>query len=157
MRTSGFTLAELLIVAVVVGVLASLAAPKLSEYLALHRRQGTLNRFAGELYRARMDALRRGRSLEIVLENSGQCPAVAHGVVADGWRVRDPLDGRTLRSTALADGGPGLCLHSSGDASILVTARGLPGPFENRTLWVAHGDRADTLVVSVLGRVLRRF
>lgn len=157
MRRSGFTMAELLLVVTLIGVLAGLAAPRLSEYNARQRRVAALNRFAGDLYRARMEALRRGNRVELRLSNSGRCAVPPRGSAGDGWSIVPLRGGEPLRTVQPGDLGAGVCLATNGDAALEITSRGLLAPFENRTVWVRHGSRADTLVVSVLGRVLRRY
>ena len=102
------------------------------------------------------EAIRTGNSVHLTLDNSGACARPAHGAAADGWTlVRS--DGNQLHTVTRGDLGPGVCVQSTGDASILINSRGLLGPFENRTVWVSYRGRADTITVSVLGRVLRRY
>lgn len=157
MRRSGFTLAEVLMVVTLIGILVGLGAPSLNEFLARERRVAALNRFAGDLYRTRMEALRLGRRVELRLENSGACTPPPRGQAADGWSIVPLGAGTPLRTVHPGELGAGVCLFSNGDRALEVTSRGLLAPFENRTVWVHHGRRADTLVVSVLGRVLRRY
>jgi type IV fimbrial biogenesis protein FimT len=152
----GFTIIELLIVLTVAGIMAALVAPSLDGTIAVYRRHAALSQFASDLHRARIEAIRTGRSVHLRLDNSGACTRPARGAAADGWTlVRS--DGNELHTVASGELGAGVCVQSTGDASILINSRGLLGPFENRTVWASYHGRADTITVSVLGRVLRRY
>ena len=154
--TRGFTLVELLLTLTLLAVVLSLVAPRLSGMLAGNRTDGVISRVSGDIMTARMEAIRTGSSVHLRLDNSGACVRPARGAAADGWTlVRS--DGNRLHTVTRGDLGPGVCVQSTGDASILINSRGLLGPFENRTVWVSYRGRADTITVSVLGRVLRRY
>ncbi len=158
-RKAGFTLVELLVVVLLVGVLASLAAPSLGGMVARAQTTGALNRLTTDLAYARMLAVRGGRQVQVLFVDEGSCGLPRAGrVLADGYRmmVGGPTP-RLLRAVRLNGDAAGVCLESNNDRDIVFNSRGLLVPFENRTVWARRARTADSLTISVLGRVARRF
>lgn len=155
MRRSGFTLQELIVTLTMVGILMSLAAPKLSGMVARERTRSVLNRFAADFFLARGVALRSGSRVEIRFTHSGACTTGA-GMTADGWTVVVKAEQRTLRTVTRADL-DGVCLRGTNDTILAIDARGMLAPFENRTLRALGPTHEDSLVINVLGRVRRQF
>jgi prepilin-type N-terminal cleavage/methylation domain-containing protein len=155
----GATLIELLVAVGLVGVLAALAAPTFTGIIARAETRGALDRFAADAAYARMLAVRNGARVDLQLLNSGVCPAPRPGrFAADGYRItvrRSPP--MVVRQVRLRGSGKGVCLVTSNDGAIVYGGRGLPLPFENRTVWARKGSVSDSLTISVLGRVLRRW
>lgn len=148
-RASGVTLIELLIVLVLLGLLAGLAVPSLTRLAASLRSQGALDRLVADLNLARILAVREGRTVELRLA------AGADGCVHSySLRRRDPPS--TLKAVELASELPGLCLRHGGNAVIAFNSRGLVRSGA-QTLWVQHGARADSVVISFAGRVRRSY
>lgn len=155
---AGATLMELLIAVGMIGVLAALVVPSLSGIVARAETRGALDRFAADATYARMLAVRNGTRVELQLLNSGVCPAQRAGrFAADGYRITvrrsPPAVVREVRLRSSA----GLCLVTSNDGVIVYGGRGLPLPFENRTVWARKGTTSDSMTISVLGRILRRY
>jgi hypothetical protein len=48
-----------------------------------------------------------------------------------------------------------VCLEMNGPDTLSVNSRGLPRGFNNRTFWVHEREFADSLFLSVVGRVRR--
>ena len=76
-----------------------------------------------------------------------------HGGVA--WEVVAPGSDAPLRTSPPPDERPA-CLYIGGD-QIAFGSRGLLAPFNNRTVRAVQDDARDSLTVSVVGRVYRRF
>ncbi|HEX5725326.1 MAG TPA: GspH/FimT family pseudopilin [Longimicrobiaceae bacterium] len=155
----GFTLAELLVVLALVAVLASVAAPSLSALIARQRLRGALNQLTADLYYARLLAVENGRRVTLRFEPSRDCtPRRPRNRVVQGYRivVRGTPE-RVARTVSLRWEGRRLCLETNNSDSIAFNSRGLLVPFANRTVWATHGSAADSLTLSVLGRVYRRF
>jgi prepilin-type N-terminal cleavage/methylation domain-containing protein len=156
MSRRGVTLVEMMAVLTIIGILAGLAAPRLSGMLSRERTRSALNRFTVDFHLARMAALRSGQRVELRFTSSGSCPAASHVVGADGWSIVMAREGRVLKQVRAGDL-DGVCLQSSNDAILVVDSRGLLAPFENRTVRALGAGYADSLTVNVLGRVTRKY
>jgi prepilin-type N-terminal cleavage/methylation domain-containing protein len=65
--TAGFTLHELAVVVVIMGIAAAMAGPRLERLAALARTRGAANRLAADLAYTRQLASRTGCSARLVL------------------------------------------------------------------------------------------
>ena len=155
----GFTLTELVLVISIVAILATLAAPSMAGMLARWRTQNALNLLTGDLYYARMLALKSGRSVTVRLVADPAC-VVEPGAAAAGraWQVSiRSSPPRPVRLGSLAAGDVVACVQSNRSDSLVFDSRGLINPPGNRTVWARSGNARDSLSISVVGRVLRRF
>lgn len=84
---SGFTLVELLVTLMVLGIVATIAVPSFSWVIQSNQLTVTANDLIGALNLARSEAIRRGSSVSVV-------PA---GSFTDGYQITD-ADGNTLNS-----------------------------------------------------------
>ncbi|MBW3655474.1 MAG: hypothetical protein KY444_05165, partial [Gemmatimonadetes bacterium] len=105
----------------------------------------------------RMLAVRNGRTAVLVMEPSPDCEVRFRGRRA-GYRYR--VEGRVPASMAprLVDlrlAGGRVCMEMNGPDTLAVNSRGLPHGFHNRTVWVHERGYADSLFLSVVGRVRR--
>lgn len=154
---AGFTMAEVLAVLCVVGVAGAVAAPRMGGMLARMRVRGAANVVAGDLALTRMLAVRNGRTAELVLQPSPDCEVRFRGRRA-GYRytVQDRLNPvPPARSVDLRLAGGRVCMEMNGPDTLAVNSRGLPRGFNNRTVWVHERRYADSLFLSVVGRVRR--
>ncbi len=152
-RREGVTLVELMAVLALIGVLAGLASASLGRVLARAQTTAALHQLAADISYTRMLAV------ELRFTNEGTCGAPRSGrFSADGYRitVRDPVP-RVVRVARLRSSASGVCLESNNDTNIVFGSRGILLPFENRTVWSRRRGVVDSLTVSVLGRVRRRF
>jgi prepilin-type N-terminal cleavage/methylation domain-containing protein len=147
----GFTLAELMIALVVAGLAMGMAVPRLEGVLRRARTVGALNRLATDLEFTRMAAVRSGAGATLRFVTDRHCPARGGG----GYVVRVRGDLAVLRRSTAPDELP-VCYQVNAD-SIAFDSRGLLAPFNNRTVRVVLDGRRDSLTVSVMGRVYRRW
>lgn len=89
--SSGFTLIEILIAIVIVGVLASLAAPSFREYIAAQRIKNASFDLMAALSFARSEALKRNASVAVATTS-----AATPKNWADGWNIS--VGATTLRT-----------------------------------------------------------
>ena len=146
---AGHTLAELLVALVIVAVAASLAVPSFSGVIARMRVRAALDVVSADLYYARMMGIRSGYGAVVRLER-GPC--------RPGYRivVRGTAE-RLARVRRVGDVAVGVCLMSNNSDTIAFNSRGLPVPFTNRTVRAIRGGVRDSLTLSTMGRVYRRF
>lgn len=146
---SGFTLIEILCVLVLAMVLTSLAAPSFRVVVARVRAHAALDRIAGDIAYTRMLAVREGAhaTLRFTRESSG-CHSRTYSVVVQ------TVPERVAKQTEL-ELGPETCLALGTVDSISFNSRGLPATVNNRKVYVRRGTLADSMTVSVLGRVFR--
>ncbi|MDB4947591.1 MAG: ral secretion pathway protein GspH [Gemmatimonadetes bacterium] len=158
-RTAGFTLVELLTVLVLMVLLCALAAPSSTAMLARYRTRGALNLLTGDLYYARMLAVKGGTSVSLRVLRDPACPVPAGAAAAGRGYVivarGDP--GRPVKAERVGADGAKVCLASNRSDSIVFDSRGLLSPPGNRTFWAGAGGLRDSVQVSVVGRVARRF
>ncbi|HEX2187859.1 MAG TPA: GspH/FimT family pseudopilin [Longimicrobiaceae bacterium] len=154
----GFTLVELLSVLVLVGIIASMAAPRFEGALARMRTRAALDRFTGDLYLARVTAVRTGRTVVVRFPGAARCSAGGPGRYGTDHYVvvvRDTPE-RVVKRVVVGEGG--LCLEMNQSDSLRFDARGLLRGAGNRTVVARRGaDLRDSLTVSRAGRVLRRY
>jgi prepilin-type N-terminal cleavage/methylation domain-containing protein len=153
----GYTLVEVLAVLCILGVACAMGLPRLDGMLAHLRVRSAATVVAGDLALVRMLAVRNGRTAELVIESSPDCPIRFRGRRA-GYRYR--VQSRVqpsppARAVDLRLAGGSICLEINGSDTLAVNSRGIPRGFNNRTLWVHDGGVADTLFLSVVGRVRR--
>jgi Tfp pilus assembly protein FimT len=143
---AGTTLPELLVVLVLTGILSAMAVPGFTGYLQRERVRGALNRFAGELYHVQMLAVRNGARFQLRFVPAAGCATSYQVVRADG--------GSVVRTVDLAREAAGVCLGSNVARAFSFDSRGLLVG-SARTVFARAGAQEDSLVVSIVGRVIR--
>jgi prepilin-type N-terminal cleavage/methylation domain-containing protein len=154
---AGVTLVELMAVLTLVGVLISLVSPAMGRVAGRARAVTALNQFTADVAYARMLAVRNGNRVELRFLDDARCGARRFGrFTAGGYRI-SVLEAvpRPLVERRREHLGRGVCLDSNSDRTMVINARGLLVPFENRTVWSRYGEMADSVKISVLGRVRR--
>lgn len=149
----GYSFPEVLAVLSIVGILVSMATPRLHGFIVRARVRGALEVLRGDLSHARMLAARSGHGAVVRFLRD---PACVEGDPRAGraWRVsaRGPAAYAAAPQTLA---GP-VCYAWNGSDSLVFTSRGLLAPFNNRTIHVREAGVRDSLTVSVAGRVLYR-
>lgn len=150
-RLRGFSLLEVLTTLVVAAIAVSLAVPRLDGVVRRERVRAALDHLAGDLEFTRMAAVRSGQGAVLRFVRDPRCPARGGA----GYRVAWRGTAAVLRRSPRAEGLP-VCYEVNAD-SIAYNSRGLLAPFNNRTIHAVQGTARDSLTVSVVGRIYRRF
>jgi prepilin-type N-terminal cleavage/methylation domain-containing protein len=150
-RWRGFSLLEVLTTLVVAGIALSIAVPRLDGVLRRERVRAAMNHLAGDLELARMSAIRSGQGAVLRLVADPRCPRRGGA----GYAVAVRGSAEVLHASPAQEGAP-VCYEVNAD-SIAFDSRGLLAPFNNRTVRAVRGDARDSLTVSVVGRIYRRF
>lgn len=151
----GFTLVELLIVLVLMAIALSVVAPAFGAIADRARTRGALNQLTGDLFYARMLAVRAGRQAVLRFEPDPACaPRRGGKAVSRRYRivVREVPE-RLVKVVELGDA-PGLCLEVGRSDSIAFNGRGLLA-VQNRKVWAWRGAVGDSLSLSAVGRTYR--
>jgi prepilin-type N-terminal cleavage/methylation domain-containing protein len=138
MRRVGFTLLELLVVLLVMGVLLGLALPRVSALRDRSAVRSAMSELGASFSTARGAAIAQRASVAVVLDTA----AGAVEVRSSGQRLLR----RPLRSIY------GVLLASNRDSAV-YDSRGLGYGVTNLTVVVRRGGVVDTLTMSRLGRV----
>lgn len=150
-RDGGFTLLEILTVLVIIGVLTSLAVPSLAGQITRMKMHSVLNALRGDLFYARMTAVRAGQSAEMRFTwNSDKSCVVSYDIV----ELTDPE--RIVKKVSVGTEARGVCLRMNNANNRLVfNSRGLPSTVAARSFYASRGIAADSMRLSQAGRVVR--
>jgi prepilin-type N-terminal cleavage/methylation domain-containing protein len=138
MRRNAFSLVELLLVVMLMGVLMALAAPRLSAMRDSASVRAAMADLGADFSMARQSAITRRAVVAVVLDT-------AFGVVELRSATR-MMSRHTLGATY------GIVLGSNRDSAV-YDSRGLGYGVSNLTVTVRRGAIVDTLTMSRMGRV----
>lgn len=139
----GFTLPELMLVVVLIGIMAAMAGPRLFRWIQVATQRGAANQVAADLQYARVQAVRQGRTVSLRIDTDKR------------YRVTvDNTDGTALRTLKTTD------LSLSYRDAVLDPAAGRIG-FDSRGMrrtdlegvTIIRGDVRRTVNVSTVGRI----
>lgn len=146
-ETRGYSVLELMVVVLLIGILASLATPAMNTWVNRTRTTGALNRINSDVAYARVYAVREARSVWVQIGDDGRYSVDtlnASGVPAP------------LRSVDLRVDHPELSTQGTTATQLRFNARGLAqGMTGAQYFKVAAGGARDSLFVSPAGRTYR--
>ncbi|MCC7635563.1 GspH/FimT family pseudopilin [Stenotrophomonas rhizophila] len=159
-RSKGFTLVELMVTLVVLGVLAAIAFPNFTSTIRSNRVSTSNNEIMGMLALARSEAVRNKQGAGICASTKG---TACDGTWSDGLMAWSDLDGNGSFNggdTVLrfAQGSPELAVTGSAPALIAFDARGRRRSAANQQIALAPvkckaGESNRTLTVNLSGQV----
>lgn len=129
-RRAGFTLIELLFVVALVAIMLVIAVPSFTSFISNYRATSAVNDFLQGVTLTRNEALKRGRRVMMMPNNSAGAPSVT-GDWKNGWTIFvDTNNNQTLDPAEVAAGNL-IYQHGPLDASITVSdsAGGAGAPF----------------------------
>ena len=146
MRDGGFTLMEVLTVMVMIGVIVSIAIPKMGTTIERQQVRGVRSTIATMHSRTRNLAISRGRNAAFLIKSG--ILFIRTKNAADSTVVETlGLDSVTTRL------GVELTITPSGRDSLTFDSRGLGLESDTTAIIVAKSGYADTMVVSKFGRI----
>lgn len=141
----GYTLIELMATLVVLGIVITLAAPRMEGVISYFRRTSAVDRIATDLAYARIMAVREGRTASLRITGTTYTITVdtdAGGVL------------RTVKTVPLTADYTGVSVSST-QSRIAFDSRGMVRGGTGATIRVSHRGELDSLTVSPVGRVYR--
>ena len=117
-RARGFTLVELMVVLVIVGVILVIAAPGFSTLTQRTRLKSYANEVVASIYLARSEAIKRNGQMTLCVSTDG-ANCTGGGDWEEGWIVVDPNDTVIKHQQSLA---PGIILFELSSAAFTTMA-----------------------------------
>jgi len=111
----GFTLPELLVIVVILGLLAALAAPSFLSWVNNKRVQDVLSQVEGAIKEAQSEAIRKSQPCKLIITTSS--------VSADPQNCL-PTGSRDLTEVSGGDSGAGVTFTAANSSSVLFSAKG---------------------------------
>ena len=142
----GFTLAELLVVLVIIGIALAMAVPRLQGALQESAVQSALNRVASDVTLTRIRAVRTARRAVLVVNAAG----TGYTVVVDPAGTPS-----TFKTVSFANDYKGLTLSPVND-SVAFDSRGMLVQGTG-TISATRQGRTESLTISGVGRVYRGY
>ena len=144
----GFTITELLLTLGILGILLALAAPSLTGMLRVNRTDGLINRMTADITRARLEAVRAGRTVSFEIYDSGK----RYRVVRSGLNGA-PAD--TVTRTNIATEFVGVTVTPA-TLTFSFDSRGLVSSNNgSTTVEATAGSQKSKLEISSVGTVYR--
>ncbi|HST59814.1 MAG TPA: GspH/FimT family pseudopilin [Longimicrobium sp.] len=143
----GFTLIEMLVVLVLMGIMATMAGPRLVNWARVVGQRGALNELVADLSLARTQAVRQGQTVSLRVTDATHYRVTVDNAAGNVVRTLKTVDlGATYKGTRLTQTTGRVSFDSRGMFRTSST-------FDN--LGVRQGTTTKTVRISVVGRIYR--
>jgi prepilin-type N-terminal cleavage/methylation domain-containing protein len=143
-RRGGFTLTELLIVIVIMGLILGIAGPRFVNWIRYFTARSATSQVVADLALARTQAVREGQTVSI------------QTVDGDTYRVLvETVPARTIKTVDVAGAQGTVSLGVPAGTRIAFDSRGMLRPGSATQLTVSYGGNTDVVSITGVGRVYR--
>jgi prepilin-type N-terminal cleavage/methylation domain-containing protein len=150
----GFTLVELLLVVVVVGILTALAAPRMGIFVEQLQVSAALDAVYSDLHYAKMLAVRSGHRVRVQFDARPDLPACRSRIYRIIIEEESPTLARIRDLGEIADRG---CLSTGALSMARFDRRGFPVGVTNQTIALVTAHASGSVVLSRFGRIRRTY
>ncbi|HET7231771.1 MAG TPA: GspH/FimT family pseudopilin [Longimicrobium sp.] len=144
----GFSMAELLVVLVIIGIGTAMVAPKLRGVAKISSIQGALNRVSNDMAYARIRAIRTGAPAQVAISSDGK----SYRVIVDPAAAKPD----TLKMVNLARDYPDLVLGPA-SGTVRFNNRGMLSGGTTSVVRATRMSRTDSVRISGVGVIYRDF
>lgn len=148
-RRRGFSLPEVLIVIVLLGVIASMVVPAISDLRTRSGLRSARSLVLASLSAARAAAIQKGKTATLSVVNSTLSVSARSGLRSDSVQIQGPVNLSRVTGAVIAplNGSP---------TQLVYDARGLVTPVRNTIsrYELRMGSRADTVCVTGAGTIM---
>jgi prepilin-type N-terminal cleavage/methylation domain-containing protein len=145
-RRGGFSLAEMLIALTVMGIVLALTVPRMSKVIQGSKLTRIMDELVGDINKARMLAVRKGKSASIIVNANG----LGYKMVVGTDTMRSFVLNNQEANTRFAPASATITFNSRG----MITAG---GGTTGTTLRAVHGTDSASVTVTGIGRVYREY
>lgn len=145
-RRHGFSLAELMLVIVIAGLIAAFAGPRLVNFVRYFAARSDTSQLVADLALARTQAVREGQTASLRVLSSTR-----YTVTVD--RAGQPP--RVIKNVTLTGARRGVTLAAPAGPRVAFDSRGMLRPGMGNLLVVQSARRSDTVSITGVGRVYR--
>lgn len=117
----GVTMIELLIVLTIAAILAAMAAPSFSKFIADTRQTSTMSQLTGDLNRARSESIKRNMRMLVCIRNSVGTDCGTGTDWQNGWLVCYDTDRDDLCDPTAASNPNPIVVHQALPSSLTLT------------------------------------
>ena len=145
-RRRGFTLMELMVVIIIMGLMAAMAGPRMMRWLQTIGQKGAANQLVSDLVYARAQAVRHGQTVSLRIDAAARYRVTVDNAAGDVQRVLSDVNlANVYRGTSI----------TPATGRVAFDSRGTIRAGSITALSVARGSVSQQVCVSVVGRVYR--
>lgn len=147
-RRRGFTLPEMMVVVVIMGLMAAMAGPRMLRWVQSLGQRGAVNQVVSDLTYARTQAVRQGQTVSLRFDDATRYRVTLDNAAGNVQRVLTTVNlANTHRGTAITPG--------TGNGRASFDSRGTLRPGSTARVTVTRGPVTQQVCITVVGRIQR--